>query len=156
MEATDVIEMRDGSLFDSGADALVCPVNCKGVMGAGLALAFKRRFPWVVEPYVDACRQEHLRPGQCFITYPNVEVKEPAIILFPTKDDWKEPSLEWHIFAGLGNMLSLLNDFTDIRSVAIPALGCGLGGLKPEWVLPLIQIACRSMPDREFYGYWPQ
>lgn len=120
-----VITEAQGSLFDTGAVALVNPVNCVGVMGAGLALQFKRRFPSNFAAYQDDCRSGILHPGRVTL------FREAGcwIVNFPTKDHWRDPSrLEW-VESGLAYLRKVL-DLDRIRSVAVPALGCGLGGLK--------------------------
>lgn len=133
--------IENGDIFESKMSTLVCPVNCVGVMGKGLALAFKRRFPYIEEYYQRYC-QEHageyrLRPGTCLISEELEPSSEPNIILFPTKDHWRNPSrLEW-IRSGLERVRELTDSY-EITSLAVPALGCGLGGLDWEVVRPLM------------------
>jgi O-acetyl-ADP-ribose deacetylase (regulator of RNase III) len=114
-----------GNLFDSDAEALVNPVNCVGVSGAGLAKDFARRFPEIIPEYRRLCRIGHLRPGHARIV---TRETQPHVILFPTKRHWKEPSLADYILGGLTTMDDLVEE-EGVRSVALPALGCGLGGL---------------------------
>ncbi len=121
------VEYSDGSIFDSHADALVNPVNTVGVMGAGLALEFKRRFPDNFKVYSDLCRVGLLKVGEVHMYM--TECEDPAwIVNFPTKKHWKDPSLIEYIDSGLANLSDMLETF-EVGIVAIPALGCGLGGL---------------------------
>lgn len=126
--------MRTSSIFDSTAQALVNPVNCVGVMGAGLALQFRQRFPGHFRAYGDLCSDGRLVPGSPVLTRAE---GEPPIILFPTKNHWREQSHLCDIEAGLLFLETALPRW-HILSVAIPALGCGLGGLNWSDVQPLI------------------
>lgn len=122
-------------IFKSGAKALVNPVNCKGVMGKGLALQFKLRFPQNFKLYKQACSDGSLVIGTVFGT------RRPDgfhIINFPTKNHWKEPSNIQYIIDGLSSMSKYLFKHPEIDSVALPAIGCGLGGLSWEDVLETI------------------
>ena len=138
------IHFEQGDIFDSGAEALVNPVNCVGVMGAGLALEFKRRWPAYFAHYVAACRSGELRPGRIHEHWTNSEEKPDVIFSFPTKMDWQLPSCLEDVDAGLA---ALVVRFTvsnkrfgspGILSIAVPALGCGLGGLDWTEVEPLM------------------
>lgn len=113
-------------VLQSTADALVNPVNCKGVMGKGLALQFRRRFPLMYHDYVDVCYRGWLCPGVLHVYSEDGKL----IINFPTKDDWRQPSELAYIEKGLTALHNLILQ-RDIKSIAIPKLGCGLGGL--EW-----------------------
>ena len=129
------------NLFDSDAQALVNPVNTKGVMGAGLAKQFKSRFPEMFDDYARAAKQGRLRVGALHTyAYEN----GPVIINLPTKDDWRDPSQLDYITDGL----SALSEYTranGIKSVAVPPLGMGLGGLRREDVYPLMQQTFQHM-----------
>lgn len=139
------------NLFDSGCKALVNPVNCVGVMGAGLAAQFKERFPVMYAVYRKDCSDRLLKPGKVHIVYDS----GTYIINFPTKNHFKDGSkLEW-IEEGLDDMVERIRA-SDISSVAIPALGCGLGGLKWGDVLPLIEAAAEKLPDVEFKIFPPR
>jgi G:T/U-mismatch repair DNA glycosylase/O-acetyl-ADP-ribose deacetylase (regulator of RNase III) len=134
--------VEQGDIFDSTADALVNPVNCVGVMGKGLAKQFKDRFPECVPPYEEACARESLVPGRLILVRTLVQpdlfsANRPAVILFPTKKHWRGKSqLKW-IEAGLQELKSSYRDW-GIRSVAMPQIGCGLGGLNWEDVKRII------------------
>ncbi len=141
-----VIEIRtEGDLFNCGADVLTIPVNCVGVPGKGLAKEFARRYPEAADIYKDMCKPtEGWRPGTVQIVGPEDDrAAVNYIILFPTKDHWKHPSrLEW-IERGLENMVDLFDPAGElgrfeVNVLAVPALGCGLGGLAWKNVEPLI------------------
>jgi O-acetyl-ADP-ribose deacetylase (regulator of RNase III) len=128
-------------MFASKAEALVNPVNTVGVMGKGLALAFKKKFPDNFAAYRDAA----LAPGTMFVF--DRSPRTPRwIINFPTKRHWRDPSRIEDIRSGLVDFVAQLVA-RDIESVAVPALGCGLGGLAWTDVRPLIADACRAIPD---------
>lgn len=125
-----------GDLLADNADILVNPVNCVGVMGRGLALQFKQRHPKAYLSYRDACNAGELRLGTVHV-YRTVPVlgapRVPTIIHFPTKNHWREGSLLPKIKLGLSDLVTtigaLQQEGVPARSVAIPALGAGLGGL---------------------------
>jgi O-acetyl-ADP-ribose deacetylase (regulator of RNase III) len=128
------------SIFDHPSSvALVNPVNCKGVMGAGLAKEFKRRWPAMFEHYKSVCVCSlGFRPGQLLIYYPGDKVRGPNIICFPTKDHWREPSKLEYIKVGLEALAEDLSRTATIDTIALPKLGCGLGGLAWEDVRSLM------------------
>lgn len=126
--------IREGNIFDSRAQCFVNPVNTLGVSGAGLALQFKEYFPDNYRLYKQACLDGLCDIGKCYLTindYPNF------IINFPTKRHYKDPSSIDYIKEGMVSLLGLVKAY-NIHSIAIPALGCGLGQLNKEEVLPLI------------------
>jgi O-acetyl-ADP-ribose deacetylase (regulator of RNase III) len=144
------ITFRSGDLFASGAQALVNPVNCVGVMGAGLALQFKRRYPEMFADYRAQCQARFFTPG-----HPRIWRADghPLIVNFPTKDDWRNPSqLQW-IRSGLATLAGLLRGH-DVHSIAIPPLGCGLGGLEWPDVRDLIVTRLGGL-DTEVVVYGP-
>lgn len=129
------MEILKADIFKSHADILVNPTNCVGVMGKGLALEFKKRFPTNYAQYALACRRG-IQPGEIF----PVTSESKIIINFMTKDHWKNPSnLEW-IDAGLAK-LATWYDTDEYRKLcmSVPQLGCGLGGLLWEDVLTLME-----------------
>ena len=128
------IEYRTGNIFDSGADVLVCPVNCVGVMGAGLAKQFAKRMPWVERDYKQGCVDTPMKPGDgIWLEYED----HPGVLCLATKGHWRYPSyFEW-IDRGLSTIRDLLTT-EPITSIAIPPLGCGLGGLDWSEIKPLI------------------
>ncbi|MDE1819990.1 MAG: macro domain-containing protein [Euryarchaeota archaeon] len=130
-----------GDIFASRAQTLPNPVNCVGVMGAGLALEFKRRFHTMFQEYVLACREGALGPGHPYLwRHPT----GPWVLRFPTKAHWKDPASLGAIQEGLSR---IANDAEarGITSLSLPALGCGLGGLAWADVRPLVVRAPSSM-----------
>lgn len=147
-----------GNIFNSDAEALVNPVNCIGVMGKGLALQFSKEFPSTSEKYKTAAKRYGIVLGSPFITEVNqkIDCKHPTtrfIIHFPTKNHWKDKSNILDIKYGLNSLLNLLV-ITKIKSIAIPPLGCGLGGLDWEEVKPLIEETFKDS-DIKVYIYNP-
>lgn len=133
------VEVVSGDIFTSSAQALVNPVNCVGIMGAGLALVFKRRFPRNYDFYYQECAGGRVKIGKV-LTYPT-GMKSPKFIFnFPTKDHWCNRSKTEYIAEGLVS-LSTQVQYLNLETVAMPALGCGLGGLIWEDVLLMIHKA---------------
>ncbi len=152
------------SIFDSGADAYVNPVNTMGVMGDGLAAEFKRKFHRNFDAYKAACKWDVLKAGGVFIAFDR-DVLGYRVVIFnlATKDDWRDLSrLEW-VKAGLARVAEefrqiFANGSYDMPdpTLAVPALGCGLGGLQWEDVRPLIEEAFAALPDITVMLYPPQ
>lgn len=120
-----VVELKIGNIFQSECQTLVNPVNCAGIMGKGLALEFKRRFPAMFAEYVERCKQGDVQLGRPYLSN---EQAFPKIINFPTKNHWRSKSRLADIRSGLIYLCAHYQAW-DISSLAIPALGCGLGGL---------------------------
>lgn len=122
------IRYLEGDLLRDDAEALVNPVNCVGVMGKGLALAFRRAWPAHFDAYQAACRAGQVRPGVLLFHDRGVDGSPRYLVCFPTKRHWREASRLEDIEAGLK---ALADEVVarEIRSIALPALGCGLGGL---------------------------
>lgn len=150
----NLIELPDGDLFTSGAEALVNPVNTVGVSGKGLALEFKKRFPKAVEKYEAVCKLKAFDVGNVLVC--TEEGESPKYVIhFPTKDHWKRPSRTLYIDSGLLALWRAI-DHHKIRSIAIPALGCGLGGLKWENVRFLIVEYLKGVDGLTVYLYPPK
>jgi O-acetyl-ADP-ribose deacetylase (regulator of RNase III) len=143
-----------GSIFDCGAQALVNPVNCVGVMGGGLAKAFAIEFPDMEEDYIRCCTKGLLEPGSLHTYYSNLR-NQPMVINFPTKDDWIHPSEYEYITSGMKALITLVEKFT-IRSVAIPALGCGLGGLRWDRVKSIIDLNISVCSETKWIVFPPR
>ena len=158
-----MINYVQGDIFDSRAEALVNPVNCVGAMGKGLALQFRVRFPANNREYMAACKAGRLRPGQvCAVRNTQVPVGPAAkrgpspqwILNVATKDHWRQPSRKEWITSGLANIRRLCQEL-EITTVAIPALGAGLGGLPWAWVEHEIQLQLQDMDDVKALIYAP-
>lgn len=128
-----MVTLTEGDIFDSGAEALVNPVNCAGVMGAGLARYFRERFPENFHIYVQACRRRELTPGRLLVVGVSACQMPRYIINFPTKRHWRDLSRLEDIESGLCHLVQIVHD-RQIASLAVPALGYGLGGLEWETV----------------------
>jgi len=129
-----MIVFKEGSIFDSQAQTITNAVNCVGVMGKGIALDFKNRFPEMFSDYAKRCKNKEIALGRPYLY---VTQKRPWILNFPTKDHWRNASNLQCIIDGLKFLQSEYRNW-EISSLAIPALGCGLGGLKWETVAPLL------------------
>lgn len=134
-----------GNLLTADAQALVNTVNTVGVMGKGVALQFRQAFPENYRAYEAACRRGEVELGRMFVTETGRMTNPRYIINFPTKGHWKARSRLTDIAAGLDDLRRTLAAL-DIHSVALPALGCGNGGLNWLEVRPLIE---RSLGDLE-------
>ena len=151
-----MIRMCDGSIFDADVEALVNPVNTVGVMGAGLAKKFKERWPGMFWGYESTCKAGELNVGEVFLWRPNWRNPDPRfIVCLPTKRHYRDASRLEDIESGLVAMIPKLQRFR-VRSVAIPALGCGLGGLDWADVLPLIERVMGGVPGIETHIYPPK
>ena len=150
-----MIEYCQGNLLEADADALVNTVNCVGFMGKGIALQFKQAHPDNFRAYERACKRDEVRLGQMF-TFSTDRVTPPRFIInFPTKGDWRSKSRLTDIRAGLADLVGVVRTHA-IRSVALPPLGCGLGGLSWDDVHPLIVAAFAELPDVRVLLYAPQ
>jgi len=147
-----MIETCTGDLFQSDAEAFVNTVNTKGVMGGGIALQFKQRYPDMYRKYRNACENDEVRVGFMHIVYWG-GVPE-YIVNFPTKDHYINPSEMSYITTGLEDLVGQVRGL-GIKSIAIPPLGCGLGGLDWNIVRPLIVEAFESLPDVRVLLYEP-
>lgn len=127
-----MIRYIKGNIFESDAEGLVNTVNTVGVMGKGIALQFKKAFPNNFKKYLDACKSERFKIGKVLVCKDsNLNSGEKWIINFPTKRDWRKPSEYSFIEKGLDDLILAIEEY-NIKSVAIPPLGSGNGGL--DWV----------------------
>lgn len=151
-----MIEFSNEDMFSMNLDVLVNTVNCKGVMGKGIAKQFKWRFPSYYIYYRSICRTDLAKPGNVILsssfdqsmTYAFTGPK--YIISFFTKDDWRNPSkLEW-IEKGLNALVDFLltEPILQDKSIGIPALGCGNGGLDWSIVKNLIVEKLKGLDNR--------
>jgi len=141
-----MLKITKGNLFDADVEALVNTVNCVGYMGKGIALQFKKAFPDNFNAYAQATRAGKVRPGKMFIFETGSMVNPRYIINFPTKRHWRGKSRLEDIEAGLKDLVRQVRE-RGIRSIAIPPLGCGLGGLSWDTVRPRIEQAFAELPD---------
>ena len=149
-----MIHLAHGDILKHEADALVNTVNCMGVMGRGIALQFRRAFEDNYEAYRKAAKANEIRPGQMFV-FERSALEQPRwIINFPTKRHWKGKSRIEDIEAGLVDLVRVIRE-KGIRSIAIPPLGCGLGGLDWAVVRPLIEEALSAVPEVDAYLFEP-
>ncbi len=149
-----MLEYKQGNLLEAKAEALVNTVNCVGVMGKGIALQFKKAFPENFHYYEKACRNKQVQLGQMFIVSTDSFENPKYIINFPTKFDWRGKSKLEDIQAGLEALVKDVKRL-GIRSIAIPPLGCGNGGLEWAEVSPLIEAAFAEMPDVQVIVFEP-
>ena len=126
---------RGKTIFDSSAQTLVNTINCVGVMGKGLALEFKNRYPAMFDKYKSFCDKGVFKPGVLWI-YKAEDGK--WILNFPTKIDWKNPSKIEYIEEGLKKFVEIWSE-KGITSIAFPLLGCSNGGLNPDEVIPIME-----------------
>lgn len=149
-----MITYTTGNLFDSKTEALVNTVNTVGVMGKGIALQFKRHYPENYKKYIRAYKNNELYIGRLLVTQEHtLHEGKRTIINFPTKTHWRKPSEYEYIEAGLKKLSSLVQQ-QGIRSVAIPPLGAGNGGLDWNKVKALIEHYLDGL-DTEIIIYEP-
>ncbi|MDD5567675.1 MAG: macro domain-containing protein [Candidatus Omnitrophica bacterium] len=142
-----MIRFLKGDIFQSKTQTLVATVNCVGIMGKGLAKEFRQRFPEMYKEYAKACKKGELQRGRLYL-YKDLHGQ---ILCFPTKDNWKGPSKYEFIEDGL-KALTKNYEKWGITSIAIPPLGCGMGGLNWDKVRDLIEKHLSKLPiDIEVY-----
>ena len=143
-----------GDIFDADVEALVNPVNTVGVMGAGLAAAFKRRYPTNFTAYRQACKRGDVRIGCVFVHDLGMLPRPRYVVNFPTKQHWRDPSQLEYIASGLADLRKQIASYR-FSSIAVPPLGCGLGGLKWDQVRPMMINALTGLADTEALIYQP-
>jgi O-acetyl-ADP-ribose deacetylase (regulator of RNase III) len=149
-----MIRYTTGDILGAEAEALVNTVNCVGIMGRGIALQFKQVFPANFKAYAAACKREEVQPGRMFV-FDTGELTFPRYILnFPTKRHWRGKSRIEDVKTGLVALVEEVRA-RGIRSIAIPPLGSGLGGLDWSQVRPLIEQAFVALPDVEVQIFEP-
>lgn len=140
-----MIERTQGTILKADAEALVNTVNCIGFMGKGIALQFKKDYPQNFAAYHKACNAGEVQPGRMFIVDLHSMLKPKYIVNFPTKRHWRADSRYEDIESGLEALVGEVRQ-RGIRSIAIPPLGCGLGGLDWNNVRPMIERAIAPLP----------
>ncbi len=136
-----MIEYIEGDIFESPAQVIVNTVNTVGVMGKGLALSFKKRYPDMFERYKSVCEKGLLTTGKLMLFYE----ADYWILLFPTKEHWRNPSKLAYIESGLQKFVQTYAQ-KGITSIAFPRLGCGNGELKWEEVRPIMEKYLKDLP----------
>jgi O-acetyl-ADP-ribose deacetylase (regulator of RNase III) len=149
-----MINYVTGNILDSEAQAIVNTVNTVGVMGKGIALQFKKAYPNNYKTYSIACKNEEVIVGKMFVTTDsNISSGEKLIINFPTKQHWRKPSEYIYIEDGLNDLVNVIK-LNQIKSIAIPPLGAGNGGLKWEKVKKIIEEKLSHL-DIEIFVFEP-
>ncbi|MGF1813568.1 type II toxin-antitoxin system antitoxin DNA ADP-ribosyl glycohydrolase DarG, partial [Vibrio splendidus] len=149
-----MISYEKGDLFNDGAEALVNAVNTVGVMGKGLAYQFKERYPENFEQYRTACKKEELSVGKVFCVELKGSERPQYILNFPTKAHWRGKSKIEYISEGVVDLVRIVQEL-GISSVAVPALGSGLGGLPWSQVQKVILAAFEQAPEVQWNVYAP-
>jgi len=150
-----MIEWKDGDILQADAEAIVNTVNTVGVMGKGIALQFKQAYPEMFAEYEKLSKANAIQTGHMHVFDRGVMLNPRYIINFPTKQHWRSPSKIEYVSAGLAALISEIQRL-DIKSIAIPPLGCGSGGLDWTEVKPLIADALATVPQVRALVYAPQ
>ena len=147
------LKCKNGDIFREDAEALVNCVNCVGAMGRGVALQFKKAFPENFKAYAEACQQGEVQPGRMFV-FETGQLQPRFIINFPTKRHWRGASRIEDIESGLQDLVKVIGEH-GIRSIALPPLGCGLGGLDWLSVKSRIEKTLQPLSDVQVALYTP-
>jgi len=143
------VNIINGNIFNSKCDFLVNPVNCVGVMGAGLALEFKLRYPEMFTKYERLCKNEKFNVGLLWI----YKSEGNSILNFPTKSDWKQPTKPEYLHQGLEKFVTTYKE-KNIKSIAFPVLGGGRGGLDENVSIEIMKSYLLELDiDIEIYKY---
>ncbi|MCG9881281.1 MAG: macro domain-containing protein [Bacteroidia bacterium] len=149
-----MIQYKTGNLLESEAEALVNTVNTVGVMGKGIALQFKNMFPNNFKLYANACKNKEVKVGNLLVTEEEALLSGKKIIVnFPTKTNWRLPSEYQYIESGLSELVKLIKE-KNIKSIAIPPLGSGNGGLDWNKVKQILENYLSNL-NCEIYVYEP-
>lgn len=140
-----MIEYIEGDIFKSPAQVIVNTVNTVGVMGKGVALSFKKRYPKMYEHYRNACEKGLLTTGKLML----IQEADYRILLFPTKEHWRNPSKLEYIEAGLKKFVQTYAQ-KGITSIAFPRLGCGNGELNWDDVKALMEEYLKNLPIKVY------
>lgn len=142
-----MIEYTIGNMFESDAEALVNTVNTVGVMGKGVALQFKKNYHNNYKAYVEACKNGEVQIGRMFVVRDHSLLGEKLIVNFPTKTDWRKPSEYEYVERGLDALVDTIRQYS-IKSIAIPPLGAGNGGLHWDKVKKMIEEKLAALDVR--------
>ena len=149
-----MIRFTTGDILTADVEALVNTVNCVGIMGRGIALQFKNAFPANFKAYAAACERHEVQPGRMFVFDTGPLARPRYVINFPTKRHWRGKSHIEDIRSGLVALVAEIQRL-GIRSVAIPPLGSGLGGLEWSHVRPLVEAASSAVPEVDVLVFEP-
>lgn len=149
-----MIKFTSGDILRADAEAIVNTVNCVGVMGRGIALQFKKAWPENFKVYAKACTQDKVQPGSMFIFETGQLTNPKYIVNFPTKRHWRGASKIKDIEHGISALARDIKEL-GIKSIAIPPLGSGLGGLDWEDVRLLIEATLSNLDDVDILVYEP-
>ena len=145
MNGQDRFQHIVGDLFgQTDVDVITNPVNCRGTMGAGLARQFALRYPRMERDYKRLCRKREIAPGRVYLYRINRTADPRYICLFPTKDHWRDDSTLELIRTGMDDLLLQMHH-KGLKRVAIPALGCGLGGLDMAAVVGVVGECVKAL-----------
>jgi O-acetyl-ADP-ribose deacetylase (regulator of RNase III) len=149
-----MLELTKGNILEADTDALVNTVNTEGVMGKGIALQFKKKFPKMYEAYRRACEAGEVVPGRMNVFEQSEMLNPRYIINFPTKRHWRSRAKMEDIKAGLVALKKEIQNRA-IRSVAVPPLGCGNGGLEWRNVRRVIERGLSGLSGVQIFLYAP-
>lgn len=150
-----MIKYINGNIFDAEVEAIVNPVNCVGVMGKGLAKQVKEKYPGNYKIYERDCEYGIVRIGKMHQYFLGEDKLPNWIINFPTKIHWRDQSYINHIKFGLKDLVKVIKE-CNIKSIAIPPLGCGCGGLNWNEVKIIIEQELNELTDVKIWIYEPK
>lgn len=145
------VKIINGNIFTSKCQTIVNTINCVGVMGAGIALEFRLRYPEMYKKYVNLCNEKKIAPGMLWL----YKSPEKWVLNFPTKNDWKDPSEEEYLHKGLEKFIGTYK-VKNIQSIAFPLLGADKGKIDSETSLSIINFYLKNIDiETEIYIYNP-
>ena len=150
-----MLQYKTGDIFKENVEAIVNTVNCVGAMGRGIALQFKKAYPENFKVYASACKRKEVKPGKMFVFKTGEMLNPKFIINFPTKRHWRGMSRIEDIESGLKDLLIVIKK-NNIKSIAIPPLGSGLGGLNWLQVKNLIEGALDTLENVNVIVFEPK
>lgn len=150
-----MFELKQGNLLEADVEAVVNTVNTEGIMGKGIALQFRKSYPDNYEAYRHACESGEVQPGRMFVFDRHSLTHPHYIINFPTKRHWRSKSRMEDVESGLGALVGEVRRL-GIRSIAVPPLGCGLGGLPWSEVQRRMRAAFEQVLDVHWLVYEPK
>lgn len=142
-----MVILNKGNLFCSECQTLVCPINCAGAMGSGIAKQFKSRYPSMYEEYEELCDKGLFRVGMLWLWKDDMDTRDKRVLCFPTKTHWTKKSEYYYLYLGLDKFIKTYQK-KRITSIAFPLLGCGKGGLESKHVIPIMKQYLDPLPIR--------